>query len=118
MATASRLIPVQVGDILIEVDAFPVSGVEPTVSCVRNAAESVLEAFYRVEDAIVAAAKSSARRAASSADDPNAVIAPTRGETFAPLGVANSQAQPARSLHRTSSPRGSLRNVQGQHVQE
>jgi hypothetical protein len=61
MAVAGRLIPVQVGDVLIEVEAVPVAGTEPTSGRVGKAAESVLEAFDRAQDAIVAVAKSTAQ---------------------------------------------------------
>jgi hypothetical protein len=37
MATASRLIPMQAGDVLIDVGAVPVAGVEPTESDEPNA---------------------------------------------------------------------------------
>ena len=61
MAVAGRLIPVQVGDVLIEVEAVPVAGTEPTAGRVGKAAESVLEAFDRAQDAFVAVAKSTAQ---------------------------------------------------------
>jgi len=61
MAVAGRLIPVQVGDVLIEVEAVPVAGTEPTAGRAAKAAESVLEAFDRAQDAIVAVAKSTAQ---------------------------------------------------------
>jgi hypothetical protein len=61
MATAGRLIPVQVGDVLIEVEAVAVAGTEPTSGRAAKAAESVLEAFDRAQDAIVAVAKSTAQ---------------------------------------------------------
>ena len=61
MAVAGRLIPVQVGDVLIEVEAVPVAGTEPTAGRAGKAAESVLKAFDRAQDAIVAVAKSTAQ---------------------------------------------------------
>ena len=57
---ASRLIPVRVGDIEIEVEAVPVAGTEPTSGRAAQAAGSVLEAFGRAQEAIVEVAKSTA----------------------------------------------------------
>jgi hypothetical protein len=57
---ASRLIPVRVGDIEIEVEAVPVAGTEPTSGKAAKAAGSVLEAFGRAQEAIIEVAKSTA----------------------------------------------------------
>jgi hypothetical protein len=56
-----RLIPVQVGDIQIEVEAISVTGTEPTSGRAARAAENVAEAFARAQDTIVEVAKSTAR---------------------------------------------------------
>jgi Trypsin-co-occurring domain 1 len=61
VAAVSRLIPVRVGDIEIEVEAVPVAGTEPTSGRAAKAAGSVLEAFSRAQDAIIAVAKSTAQ---------------------------------------------------------
>ena len=61
MAAASRLIPVRVGDIEIEVEAVPVAGTEATSGRAERAAGSVLEAFGRAQDAIIEVAKSTAQ---------------------------------------------------------
>jgi hypothetical protein len=59
---ASQLIPVQVGDIQIEVEAVRVAGTEPTSSGkTERAAGSVLEAFGRAQDAITEVARSTAQ---------------------------------------------------------
>jgi hypothetical protein len=58
VVVASRLIPVRVGDIEIEVEAVPVAGTEPTSGRTARAAGSVLEAFGRAQDAIIEVAKS------------------------------------------------------------
>jgi hypothetical protein len=58
---ASRLIPVRVGDIEIEVEAVPVAGTEATSGRAEKAAGSVLDAFGRAQDAIIEVAKSTAR---------------------------------------------------------
>jgi hypothetical protein len=58
---ATRLIPVRVGDIEIEVEAVPVAGTEPTSGRATRAAGSVLEAFGRAQDAIIEIAKSTAQ---------------------------------------------------------
>jgi hypothetical protein len=102
MATASRLIPVKSGDRLIEVQAFPVAGTESAASCVGKAAEGVLVAFDRAQDAMVAAAKSSARPAASAADDANTKLAPTR----------------AKRLRRWAWPTVNLPGQRGHHMQQ
>ena len=60
MVVASRLIPVRVGDIEIEVEAVPVAGTEATSGRGAKAAGSVLEAFGRAQDAIIEVAKSTA----------------------------------------------------------
>jgi len=57
---ASRLIPVRVGDIEIEVEAVPVVGTEPTSGKAGQAAGNVLEAFGRAQAAIIEVAKSTA----------------------------------------------------------
>ena len=61
MVAASRLIPVRVGDIEIEVEAVPVAGTEATSGRVEKAAGSVLEAFGRAQDAIIEVARSTAQ---------------------------------------------------------
>ena len=58
---ASQLIPVQVGDIQIEVEAVQVAGTEPTSGKTGRAAGTVLEAFTRAQDAILEVAKSTAQ---------------------------------------------------------
>ena len=57
---ASRLIPVRVGDIEIEVESVPVAGTEATSGRAVKAAGNVLEAFGRAQDAIIEVAKSTA----------------------------------------------------------
>jgi hypothetical protein len=57
---ANRLIPVRVGNIEIEVEAVPVTGTEPTSGRAARAADNVLEAFARAQDAIIEVAKSTA----------------------------------------------------------
>ena len=57
---ASRLIPVRVGDIEIEVEAVPVAGTEATSGRAEKAAGSVLDAFGRAQDAIIEVARSTA----------------------------------------------------------
>jgi hypothetical protein len=57
VVVASRLIPVRVGDIEIEVEAVPVAGTEATSG---RAARNVLEAFGRAQEAIIEVAKSTA----------------------------------------------------------
>jgi hypothetical protein len=61
VVTASRLIPVRVGDIEIEVEAVAVVGTEPTSGHAAKAAGNVLEAFGRAQDAIMAVARSTAQ---------------------------------------------------------
>jgi len=61
VVAGSRLIPVRVGDIEIEVEAVPVAGTEPTSGRTERAAGSVLEAFGRAQDAIIEVAKSTAQ---------------------------------------------------------
>ena len=61
VAVVSRLIPVRVGDIEIEVEAVPVAGTEPTSGRAAKAAGSVLDAFGRAQDAIIGVAKSTAQ---------------------------------------------------------
>jgi hypothetical protein len=62
MATAGRLIPVQVDDVLIQVEAVPVAGTEQTAGGrAAKAAGNVVEAFARAQEAIVAVARSTAQ---------------------------------------------------------
>ncbi len=58
---ASRLIPVRVGDIEIEVEAVPVAGTEATSGRAARTAGNVLEAFGRAQDAIIEVARSTAQ---------------------------------------------------------
>jgi hypothetical protein len=58
---ASQLIPVQVGDIQIEVEAVQVAGTQPTSGKAGRAAGNVLEAFGRAQDAIIEVARSTAQ---------------------------------------------------------
>lgn len=57
---AGQLIPVQVGDIVIEVEAVTVAGTQPTASPAK-AAEKVREAFGAAQETIVQIAKSTAQ---------------------------------------------------------
>ena len=57
---AGQLIPVQVGDIVIEVEAVTVAGTQPTASPAK-AAEKVREAFGQAQETIVQIAKSTAQ---------------------------------------------------------
>ena len=57
---AGQLIPVQVGDIVIEVEAVTVAGTQPTASPAK-AAERVREAFGQAQETIVQIAKSTAQ---------------------------------------------------------
>lgn len=57
---ANRLIPVRVGDIEIEVEAVQPAGTEATSGRAAKAADNVLEAFGRAQDAIIEVAKSTA----------------------------------------------------------
>jgi hypothetical protein len=61
LVTAGQLIPVQVGDIQIQVEAVPVTGTERTSGRTTRAADNVAEAFSRAQDTIVEVAKSTAR---------------------------------------------------------
>jgi hypothetical protein len=61
VAVASRLIPIRVGDIEIEVEAVLVAGTEPTASKAERATGSVVEAFGRAQDAIIEVARSTAQ---------------------------------------------------------
>jgi hypothetical protein len=61
VVAVNRLIPVRVGDIEIEVEAVTVAGTEPTAGRATRAADSVLEAFGRAQDAIIEVAKSTAQ---------------------------------------------------------
>ena len=58
---ARQLIPVQVGDIQIQVEAVSVSGTEQTSGLSSKTAGNVLEVFGRTQDTIVEVAKSTAR---------------------------------------------------------
>jgi hypothetical protein len=58
---ASRLVPVRVGDIEIEVEAVPVAGTEATSGRTVKAAGSVVEAFGRAQEAIIGVARSTAQ---------------------------------------------------------
>jgi Trypsin-co-occurring domain 1 len=60
VVAASRLIPVRVGDIEIEVEAVAVAGTEATSGRAERAAGSVLGSFGRAQDAIIEVAKSTA----------------------------------------------------------
>lgn len=60
MGAPSRLIPVRVGNVEIEVEAVAVAGTESTSGRAARAAGSVLDAFDRAQDAIVEVAKSTA----------------------------------------------------------
>ena len=57
---AGQLIPVQVGDIEIAVEAFREPGTEPTAGRTGKAAENVLGAFGRAQETIIEVAKSTA----------------------------------------------------------
>lgn len=61
MAAASRLIPVRVGNIEIEVEAIPAAGTEATSGRAAKATGNVLEAFSRAQEAIIEVAKSTAQ---------------------------------------------------------
>jgi hypothetical protein len=58
---AGRLIPVRVGDVVIEVEAVPVAGTEPTSGKMARAAESAADAFNRAQETIVEVARSAAQ---------------------------------------------------------
>lgn len=61
VVATSRLIPVRVGDVVIEVEAVMIPGTEATVSRVaESAGGKVVEAFGRAQDAIVEVARSTA----------------------------------------------------------
>jgi Trypsin-co-occurring domain 1 len=60
MAIGTRMIPVRVGDVEIEVEAVPAAGTEATVGRAERAAGSALEAFSRAQDAIAEVARSTA----------------------------------------------------------
>ena len=57
---AGQLIPVQVGDIEIAVEAVREPGTEPTAGRTGKAAENVLGAFGRAQETIIEVAKSTA----------------------------------------------------------
>jgi len=61
VVAASRLIPVKVGDIEIEVEAVPVARTEATAGRAAKAAGNVMEAFGRAQDAIIEVARSTAQ---------------------------------------------------------
>jgi hypothetical protein len=58
---AGRLIPVQVGDVRIEVETVPVAGSEATAGRAAKAAGGVVAAFSQAQDAIVEVARSTAQ---------------------------------------------------------
>ena len=60
VVAGSRLIPVRVGGVEIEVEAVPVAGTEPTSGRLSRAADGVADAFGRAQDAIVEVARSTA----------------------------------------------------------
>jgi hypothetical protein len=60
VVAGSRLIPVRVGGMVIEVEAVPVAGTEPTSGRVSRAAENVADAFGRAQEAIIEVARSTA----------------------------------------------------------
>ena len=60
IVVAGRLIPVQVGDVEIAVETVAVAGSEPTSGRAGKAAENVLGAFNRAQDAIMEVARSTA----------------------------------------------------------
>jgi hypothetical protein len=57
---ATRLTPIRVGEVSIEVEAVPVAGTEATSSRTAMAAENVVDAFERAEDVILNVARSTA----------------------------------------------------------
>jgi hypothetical protein len=60
VVAANQLMPVRVGDIGIEVEAVPITGIEATSGRAARAAGDVLEALGRAQDAIIEVAKSTA----------------------------------------------------------
>jgi hypothetical protein len=60
VVAGSRLIPVRVGRVEIEVEAVPVAGTEPTSGRLSRVADGVTDAFGRAQDAIVEVARSTA----------------------------------------------------------
>ena len=60
VVAASRLIPVKVGNIEIEVEAVSVAGTEAVSGRTARAAGNVLEAFGRAQDVIIEVARSTA----------------------------------------------------------
>ena len=60
VVAVSRLIPVRVGGVEIEVEAVLVAGTEATSGRTAKAAGTVLDAFARAQDAIVEVARSTA----------------------------------------------------------
>jgi Trypsin-co-occurring domain 1 len=60
MMAGSRLIAVRVGATVIEAEAVPVAGTEPTSGRVSKAAEGVAGAFERAQDVIIEVARSTA----------------------------------------------------------
>lgn len=60
MVAGSRLIPVRVGSVEIEVEAVPVAGTEPTSGRVAKAAGNVVDAFGRAQETVIEVARSTA----------------------------------------------------------
>jgi hypothetical protein len=60
VVAGSRLIPVRVGGVEIEVEAVPAAGTEPTSGRVSRAAGSVADAFGRAQETIIEVARSTA----------------------------------------------------------
>ena len=60
MVAGSRLIAVRVGGVVIEAEAVPVAGTEPTSGRVSKAAGEVTDAFARAQETIVEVAQSTA----------------------------------------------------------
>jgi hypothetical protein len=53
VVAANQLMPVRVGEIGIEVEAVPITGIEATSGRAARAAGDVLEALGRAQDAII-----------------------------------------------------------------
>jgi Trypsin-co-occurring domain 1 len=60
VVAGSRLIPVRVGGVEIEVEAVPVAGTEATSGRVSKAAGNVVDAFGRAQETIIEVARSTA----------------------------------------------------------
>ena len=60
VVAGSRLIPVRVGRVEIEVEAIPVAGTEATSGRVSKAAGNVADAFGRAQETIIEVARSTA----------------------------------------------------------